>query len=259
MSYTVSPDGLTVTDNVTGLTWQRCSAGLSGANCSVGAAVSQTWTNATTFCDGLDLADRTDWRLPSEYDLQGIVHYGRYEPSIDTAAFPGENSYPYWSSSTCAHFTGKAWGVHFADGEIYDYGKTGSNYVRCVRGESIARSFTDNLDGTVTDNATGLMWQQVDDNVLRNWEASLAYCEALDLGGHMDWRLPDVKELRSLVDNTRYNPTIDTALFSGTKAYYYWSSSTGAEYTYFAGYVAFAYGHVGYDLKTDTAYVRCVR
>ena len=118
--------------------------------------------------------------------------------------------------------------------------------------------FTDNGDGTVTDNTTGLMWQQTDDDVARNWESALGYCEDLTLAGHTDWRLPDIKELRSIVDNTRYNPSIDTTYFPGTKSWYYWSSSPGALYTDVAWSVYFYYGQVAY-VKTDTYYVRCVR
>jgi hypothetical protein len=131
-----------------------------------------------------------------------------------------------------------------------------------VRGEeTLPSSFTDNLDGTVTDNATGLMWQQEDDNQDRNWESALAYCEDRDLGGHVDWRLPDVKELRSIVDNTRYNPAIDPGVFPGTNPDSYWPSSTcaGAGNTSDAWDVDFGGGGVGYDGKAGTGYVRCVR
>jgi hypothetical protein len=103
------------------------------------------------------------------------------------------------------------------------------------------------------------MWQQEDDNQARNWESALAYCEDRDLGGHVDWRLPDVKELRSIVDNTRYNPAIDTTVFPGTNSTLYWSSSTNAYYTYNAWYVYFTSGRVLSPSKTYTNYVRCVR
>jgi len=117
-----------------------------------------------------------------------------------------------------------------------------------------------NGDGPVTDNVTGLMWQQEDDNQPRAWEAALAYCEDLVLppGGHTDWRLPDAKELRSIVDNTRYSPAIDP-VFTGTNSAYYWSSSTYAYLTYYAWYVYFLDGSVYGGNKSTTYYVRCVR
>jgi len=252
MSYTVSQDGLTVTDNVTGLTWQRQDDD-----------TARTWANAISYCEGLTLSGNTDWRLPNEYELQSIVNYGRFDPSIDTTVFSGTNSDWYWSSSTSAHATGYAWGVSFWGGYDFECDKTFTRYARCVSGESIGRTFTDNLDGTVTDNVTGLVWQQEDDDQTRNWEGALAYCEDLDLAGHSDWRLPDVKELLSIVDNTRYNPAIDTTVFPGTDSSHYWSSSTFAifdfQYSYPAFYVYFDYGSVDFTVKGVTILVRCVR
>ena len=119
--------------------------------------------------------------------------------------------------------------------------------------------FTDNGDGTVTDNETELMWQQTDVDTYRDWEDALAYCEGLDLAGHEDWRLPDIKELRSIVDNTTYNPAIDEDFFPGTNPSGYWSSSTSAYYTDSAWYVSFTNGYVYYYDKTDSRYARCVR
>jgi len=60
-------------------------------------------------------------------------------------------------------------------------------------------SYTDNGNGTITDNATGLMWQQADDGVVRDWQNSLTNAETLVLAGHSDWRLPNAKELQSIV------------------------------------------------------------
>jgi len=119
--------------------------------------------------------------------------------------------------------------------------------------------FTDHGDGTVTDNATGLMWQQTDDDLSRDWEDALAYCEELDLAGYADWRLSDVKELRSIVDNTRWDPAIDTAYFPGTNPSYYWSSSSNASDPYGAWRIYFLGGYVGYYDKASNQYVRCVR
>jgi len=119
--------------------------------------------------------------------------------------------------------------------------------------------FTVNGDGTVTDNVTGLMWQREADNQGRTWEAALAYCEDLGLAGHQDWRLPDIKELRSIVDNTRYVPAIDTAAFPGTNSSGYWSSSTSASNTNGAWGVGFGNGYVYSNGKASTGDVRCVR
>jgi len=258
MSYTVGLDELTVTDNVTGLMWQKCTAGLSGPDCS-GWIATRTWTDAITYCKGLDLAGHTDWRLPNVKEVQSIVNYGRYNPVIDTVVFPGTNAGWYWSSSTYASDTSNAWHVTCDNGRVNHCDKAETRSVRCVRGDSVARSFTDNLDLTVTDNATGLMWQQEDDSQFRSWESALAYCEDLDLDGHSDWRLPNVKELRSIVDNSRYNPAIDTVVFPGTNAGWYWSSSTYVT-RFDAWLVNFYDGYTLFGTKSSIqGYVRCVR
>ncbi len=91
-----------------------------------------------------------------------------------------------------------------------------------------AGSYTDNGNGTVTDNNTGLIWQQEDDGLTRYWEEALTYCEDLVLGGESDWRLPNIKELSSLTDRTVYDPAIDSNYFSSTESFWYWSSTANA-------------------------------
>jgi hypothetical protein len=89
--------------------------------------------------------------------------------------------------------------------------------------------FTDNEDGTVTDHCTGLMWQKDTADVNGDgqtaedgtdalpWCDALAYCENLSFAGHDDWRLPNVRELQSIVDYGRLGPAIDPVFgaFSG--------------------------------------------
>ena len=120
-------------------------------------------------------------------------------------------------------------------------------------------SYTDNGDGTVTDNVTGLMWQQEDDDTTRTWDDATSYCEDLALSGYSDWRLPSAMELMSIVDYGTYSPSIDTTYFSGTSASYYWSSTTLANDTSYAWGVGFSYGNVGNGSKSSGYYVRCVR
>lgn len=103
-------------------------------------------------------------------------------------------------------------------------------------------SYTDNGDGTVTDNRTGLTWEKkTDANVasVYSWQGALDYVAELNamnggagFAGHNDWRLPNVKELLSIVDYGRFNPSIDpifgpTAVFTRVR---YWSSTSWAAY-----------------------------
>ena len=121
-----------------------------------------------------------------------------------------------------------------------------------------AVSFTNNGNGTVTDTKTDLMWQQGESSAM-TWEAALSYCEGLTLGNHSDWRLPNIKELESLTDDTRFSPAIDTTFFPNAKSSIYWSSTTYAYITSAAWDVYFGNGNVYYDSKSYNGYVRCVR
>ena len=246
MSFTVNPDGQTVRDNVTGLMWQR-----------EDDDTTRTWADAISHCEGLPLAGYADWRLPNIYELQSIVDYSQFLPAIDPEAFPGTKFW-YWSSTSSLNAPFAAWAIYFYNGGIWCAEST--PYVRCVRGEEILPStFTDNTDGTVTDNATYLMWQRQDDDVPRTWEEALSYCQTLEIGDYYDWQLPNEKELTSIVDYTHWDPTIDEDVFPGAFAGGYWSSST------YTGSPSLAWGtyfNIGFNFgnsKSVLYHVRCVR
>ncbi|MGK5093121.1 DUF1566 domain-containing protein [Deltaproteobacteria bacterium TL4] len=123
-----------------------------------------------------------------------------------------------------------------------------------------APSYTDNGNGTTTDNGTGLIWQKQDDAVARTWAAAGTYCSGLNLGGYSSgWRLPTPRELMSIMDFETYNPAINSTYFSNTLSQNYWSSTTSANDASKAWYVAFGYGGVYDNPKTNTYYVRCVQ
>jgi hypothetical protein len=142
--------------------------------------------------------------------------------------------------------------------DVGTYDKDYIDHVRCVRGgQPSSPVFIDNGNGTVTDYRTGFMWQQGEPGTM-TWSSALSYCEGLNLGGHSDWRLPNIKEIESITDDTRYNPAIDTTFFPGVMSNY-WSSSTDAGSPDKAWYVFF-YGGWGYsDSKPSSFYVRCLR
>ncbi len=120
-----------------------------------------------------------------------------------------------------------------------------------------ARSYTDNGD-TVIDNATGLIWQQEDDNAQRNWVDAGAYCAGITLDGNSDFRLPTIEELVQQSDKGRPSPTIDP-IFINTNSSFYWSSTTNAADTTYAWDVDFNSGFDNVYRKTGLFYVRCVR
>jgi len=115
-------------------------------------------------------------------------------------------------------------------------------------------------DGSVvTDNTTGLQWQDDAIGSTMNWKSAIEQCENLILDGHSDWRLPNLKELTSIVDDTRFNPSIDTDTFQHVASDYYWSSTTNAGYSSRAWYVGFSYGRQFNRYKSYSYFVRCVR
>ncbi len=126
--------------------------------------------------------------------------------------------------------------------------------------------FTDNGD-TVTDNMTGLMWAK-DANLpggTRNWNAAIDYCNGMNSGagtyGYTDWRLPNVRELQSLIDYGLVNPSLPSGHpFTGVhQLNYYWSSSTHAGATDRGWLVSLYDGVVNWSGKTTLCRVLPVR
>ena len=119
-------------------------------------------------------------------------------------------------------------------------------------------SYTDNGNGTITDNVTGLIWQKQDDNTAKTWDDAKTYCSNLSLGGQTGWRLPTRIELISLVDYGAYQPAVNATYFPNVSLYY-WSSTTLALYTVQAWFVDFYDGSTFYITKTAAyASARCV-
>lgn len=123
--------------------------------------------------------------------------------------------------------------------------------------------FTDNSDGTATDNITGLMWAKdgfgagCDSGGKLNWTEALSFCDRLTFATHTDWRLPDTRELTELMKYLKGNPS--TPYFANTARGYYWSSSEYEPGSVNAWYVDFLNGGVGKSGKIYHLYVRCVR
>ena len=144
------------------------------------------------------------------------------------------------------HVAPTFFGYNFTDGRIKSYPKENHPYngvqtwcIRCVRGPAYGQNeFVDNGDGTVSDLATGLMWQKVDDGKRRDWPEALDYAEHLELAGYRDWRLPDQKELHSIVDYG-FIPAIHPVFQMSDPKGWFWSSTPFIDLPGQAVYVAF--------------------
>ena len=249
-SYEISADGLTALDRVTGLTWQRSPdtngdhrPGHDDKLTWTQAQARPAVLNAARF-GGFD-----DWRLPTIKELYSLFDARGTDPSgleggdtsglrpyLDTNVF----AFAYGDESrgeriidaqftTATQYTGlsargsdKVFGVNFADGRIkgYDLRMPGGGdkkfFVLCVRGNPDygRNDFHDSGDGTITDRASGLIWSKADSGKGLNWEQALAWVREMNGKkhlGHDDWRLPDIKELQSLVDYTRGPDTTKSA------------------------------------------------
>ncbi|MCP3876621.1 MAG: DUF1566 domain-containing protein [Desulfobacteraceae bacterium] len=264
-AYQNNGDG-TVTDRVTGLMWSK--------------AVEKTKVSlkeAKMIADQMSLGGHTDWRVPNIKELYSLMNFSGNTgnanrgslanaiPFINTDYFDfrfgnvmaGEryidaqwlSSTKYVSTTMNGDLT--LFGVNFADGRIKGYGYQKRNrrrpqkkfYVRFVRGNPYGENdFIDNDNGTITDQATGLVWMKEDSGKGMNWKQALAFAENMNYAGYDDWRLPNAKELQYLVDYTRSpdttnSPAIDpvfqtSSIFNeaGQKDYpYFWTSTTHLE------------------------------
>lgn len=258
-SYKDNGDG-TVSDLVTGLMWTQ----------SPGAK--KTYKSAVSGASKCDVGDYNDWRLPTIKELYSLIQLNGTDPDpsstdeseltpfIDDSVFDftyGQQRYgeriidsqfvtstKYVSTTMGGNET--IFGVNFADGRIKGYpieDRRGEKkfFVLYVRNnpEYGVNKFNDNGDGTITDQATGLTWAQQDSQETMDWPTALDYSENLEFAGHSDWRLPNAKELQSIIDYTRSPDTTQSAaidpIFQSTEIIneggatdfaHYWTSST---------------------------------
>jgi uncharacterized repeat protein (TIGR02543 family) len=249
-----------VQDNVTGLIWE--------VKTDDGSVHDKdntyTWDDAqNVFIAELNSANfggYSDWRLPTIKELASLVNLGKSNPTIDDDYFPNTGMMCTWSMTPYAHRTDMARDACYNNGHITGHYKTDTRDARAVRSSYSGSS--DNLavngNGTVTDNGTGLMWQQQSPDSKMTWKDSLAYCENLSLAGYSDWRLPDRIELLSIIDYETWNPATNSDCFGDTQSDFYWTStSVDADSRWL---LSFDYGYTSIFTGTNhVQYLRCVR
>jgi len=269
-SYTDNGDG-TITDNVTGLMWQQ---GL--------PELKYTFENSFEYAKNSTLAGYTDWRIPTIKELYSLISFSGSTgnqgiggvPYIDTDYFEFRYGDEYNSSErpidaqyvsinayveTVMNGQEGVFGLNLADGRIKCYPQNKEFEVKLVRGTADygLNNFQDNGNGTITDLATGLMWDQSGSSEGMNWEEALNYIQELNSQnylGYSDWRLPNAKELHSILDYSRSPGTTNSAAIDpiftvpsilvedGNEDYpFYWTSTTHDDGPYpdHAVYIAF--------------------
>lgn len=276
-------------------------------------------------------AGRTGWRLPNIRELRSLTNMNYYEPSISSASggykwtdddpFVNVQSNNYWSGTSVAGDSGNAWVVYLWNGNAYWENKGADFYVWLVRdgisgqaevpqtGQTTTYTadddgdvqagvalpqprFTDNLDGTVTDELTGLEWLKnancIDTNYSSfdkdgtsgdgrvTWSHALDFVDGINSGtysacgaGKSDWRLPNEKDLWSLINFAYDKPSISNTQgddhwsegdpFNNVENNKYWSGTTSAVHSDFAWNVNPAYGLSDWVDKGLERYVWPVR
>jgi len=297
-----------VLDNVTCLTWQKTEGSPAASTFSV--AMPDTLANNIAYCAGLassSYAGFSDWRVPTRVELASIVDYTKTTGEAVNATFAwavGKGTY----DRTFSLWYETIAGINNADlGWVYNlgtgtypgggglvsnaYAETSIANVRCVRGNGAGETEMEQAveppnhytvaSGEVTDNYTGLIWQQ-DDSSANNgaqvaWSAAAGYCSSLTLNGHT-WRVPSLNELATLVNEGKVQPAINTTVFPGThptssdsgckyqgQTTWYWASEPLATETTYGWGIDFCDGYTGANNATSgwnfytTAWVKCVR
>ncbi len=282
-SYSVIANGAVVRDNVTGLYWTQSIDWDAGPGIGVGDKFLRT--ELTTQLQNLNdtaYGDRTDWRVPTVKELYSLILFSGIQPQPiassgtggqffldgsvldfswgDTGAADRIIDMQVWSSTDYTSVTmlndSSFLSANFADGRLKGYplqigGADRQYYAMFVAGNPDygVNDFQDGSDGTISDRATSLMWTQNDSGLRMNWQEALAYAQTKNSESHLgydDWRLPNAKELQSLVDYSRSpdatgSPAIDplfqlsatdqtAAAFDESGDYgYHWTGTTFLE------------------------------
>lgn len=261
-----APSGLqvmgdTVLDPLTGLQWERTLTTMTFTAAAAGNPQPEV-EQARAYCTALRLGGFADWRLPARLELLSIADHTRVKPAIDPAVFPDTPPKPFWTA-TRQPFPNQEYAIDFGDGNITYDGDVGSPvYARCVRSTRQvmppATTFSGDPD-TVTDARTGLRWQRSAPATLYpKAEGAAAYCQGLTLSGVTNFRLPTVKELNTLIDESSVGPAIDKASFPGTASEWYWTASPYVGLTGYSWAVSFGDG-ASYINVSGKGIARCVK
>ncbi len=246
--YFIKHENGTVTDSITGLMWQSSDGG------------EMKYEKALLYADTLTLGGYADWRLPNGHELFSILNHQLSNPATDQAVFEKTGAEYWWSSELQVNDANKVWVTNAGGGignhsksETISAGGTKRFHVRAVRDVEtpviLPQKILDNFDGTVTDLATGLIWNQEISADSLTWENALVAAETLEYAGSRAWRLPNIKELQSISDAERINPCFYQGIFSNASIGKFWSSTTLPNQITRAWYLDSRFGITTYDQK----------
>jgi hypothetical protein len=260
-----------VKDNITGLLWE--------VKTTKNTAENYAFANADKFVKTINsqkLCGETNWRLPQIQELQSIVDYSvpLPNPNIDLNFFPNSTSKIYWSQTPYAKNKNDVWGIYFEDGRVFEQDKKTNAAIRLVSStqKTTAKKYQISKDGAeVFDTQTGLTWRRCVEGM--KWDGKT--CSGYPFGGMLveglqraasearltgkAWRLPNIKELGSLIDTSQSNLAIDLTTFPETPNDQIWSSSSYALDAFFGWAVHFYYGSSYYTYLEDIGMIRLVR
>ena len=318
--FTISSDGKSVTDNLTGLMWQK------------DYETDKSWQEALKFCEDSTYAGYSDWRLPNKNELASLINYEK--SSSPCSYFPNMPIGNFWSSSTEINGYSYAWRVVFDYGRVSSTQKSENHHVRCVRSEKINDPCNPNpcnglanstqictqhnafefscgcnngyfwngqkcavlpecsaTSGTpCKDSTSQLIWSKKAENTMA-WQDAKNYCDNDIEGGLTGWHLPNISELRTLVQNCAGTVTggscgvIDTGnsttsclvaschngacydcasdsskIYSKFEdSFIFWSSSTREDAIDRAWEISFTQGSVYGSDKNENFSIRCAR
>lgn len=241
-----------VKDRATGLTWKTRAGDFP-----------MTWDESAAFVGDLNAQEHGDhmpWRLPTRRELFSLISHQYVNPALP-AGHPFQNVFSgyYWTITPSARLPEQAWYVHLGGGKVYRGMKHGAYLVWAVSGPIYGSTPTENRfsksGDTVLDNATGQQWyigqQLIADTV--PWQGAIEainYLNTQRVAGHMNWRLPNIRELESISDDTLHSPAIASDIpLDGNQGEGYWSSTTSVYEPSYAWVLYTQDGAIGVGFK----------
>jgi hypothetical protein len=249
------PAAGTVHDRLTGLTWCRDASA---------AVFPLDWQAAREFVDQMNREDAFGlgrWRLPTRRELFSLISHDAINPALPKE-HPFENVFPgyYWTGTPSRRLPDQAWYIHLGGGRVYRGMKHASYMVWPVTGDA---EDPDAAKGAgrwetrreeVLDRRTGLTWERPTHAGRRpvSWREALDAVNAMNAGdadGRSEWRLPNIRELESLIDVWSHSPAFPPEHPFDGVADGYWSSTTSVYEPSYAWVLYTRDGAIGVGFK----------